>query len=177
MKAPDTTFTLFAWRITAVHVITYSVTGWIAMTVINYREFFASGHLYPLMRSLDSPWIAAGPGLQVIRGLIFAAVLWPFSSLFLFDKKGWVKLWGLFLGLAIFSTAGPTIGSVEGLIYTKIPFMVQIMFLPEIVIQTLLLSILLIFWYRKPAKILNIISSVLVTTILLMSLLGYIYLR
>jgi hypothetical protein len=177
MKAPDTAFTLFAWRITAVHVITYSVIGWIAMTVLSYRELFASGHLYHLMRSLDSPWIAAGPGLQVIRGLIFAVVLWPFSNIILFDKRGWIKLWGLFLGLAIFSTAGPTIGSVEGIIYTKIPSMVQLMLIPEIVIQTLLLSLLLIFWYRKPAKILNIISSVLVFAILLMSLLGYIYLK
>ncbi len=106
---------------TSSHLVTYFVAGILAYALLDYATLFQSEGFSCLMRPLDSKWIAAGPALQVIRGLIFAVALYPFRSVFLADGRGWLKLWGLLLGLAIFSTAGAAPGSVEGMIYTKIP--------------------------------------------------------
>jgi serine/threonine protein phosphatase 1 len=43
---------------------------------------------------LTSPWLAAGPALQVARGLVFALVLWPFRRVFLEGRAGCLKFWG-----------------------------------------------------------------------------------
>ena len=119
-------FSRFLGRVTSSHLVTYFVTGILAYSLLDYATLFQSEGFSCLMRPLGSRWIAAGPALQVIRGLIFALALYPFRSVFLADRRGWLKLWGLLLGLAIFSTAGAAPGSVEGMIYTKIPVTAQL---------------------------------------------------
>lgn len=157
----------------AVHVITYFFIGLIAMNVLNYGMIFSSGNLKSFMKPVDSPWVALGPSLQVFRGLIFAFVLWPFKSIFLEKNRGWLKLWGLFIGLSILSTFGPALGSIDGLIYTTIPIKDQLLFLPELLTQSFLLSFLICFWDRNPKKSFTVISIILVTLIMLMSIAGY----
>lgn len=166
-------FGIFFWRITALHVITYFLVGIIAMNLFNYEQIFSSGNLASFMKPIDSPWVALGPGLQLFRGLLFALVLWPFKSIFLDENNGWLKLWGLFIGLSILSTFGPALGSIDGIIYTTIPIKHQLLFLPELLVQSLLLSFLISYWYRHPKKVFNILSIILVTLILLMSMAAY----
>jgi len=163
----------FAWRVTSIHAITYFIVGILAMNIFNYKELFASENLNSFMKPIDSAMVALGPVLQIIRGLIFASVLWSFKSVFLSQKFGWFKLWLLFIGLSILSTFGPAIGSIDGMIYTTIPVSQQILFLPELIIQSFLLSFLIFYWYRKPRKAYNIISIILVVLISLMSIAGY----
>jgi hypothetical protein len=146
----EQTFARFAFRAAACHVVTYMAAGLCALLLLDYVTHFQSDALSGLMRPVNSPWVAAGPGLQVIRGVVMAAVLFPFRRVILSEPHGWLKTWGLFLGLAIFSTAGPAPGSVEGLIYTQIPPRYQLMFLPEVVLQTGAFSVLLTAWYRRP---------------------------
>jgi hypothetical protein len=162
------------WRITSVHVITYFIVGILAMTIFNYKDVFTSGNLGSFMKPTDSPIVALGPGLQVFRGLIFALVLWPFKSIVIDSKYGWFKLWALFIGLSILSTFGPALGSIDGMIYTTIPLKQQILFLPELIIQSFLLSFLIFYWYRNPKKAFTIISIIFVCLILFMSIAGYI---
>ena len=113
---------------------------------------------------------------QIIRGIVFALVLWPFRKVLFDEKYGWFMLWALFLGLAILSTSGPTPGSIEGIIYTKIPISAQLLYLPEVIIQTFLFSVFLIYWFRKPLKAFNVFSVIMVILIVLMSIAGSIYL-
>lgn len=172
MEKREFTFGTFFWRITATHMITYMVMGVIASSLLNYRDVFENSALSCLYRSFDSPWIAAGPGLQVIRGLVFALALWYFKENFLHQRYGWLKLWGLVVGLSILSTAGAPPGSVEGFIYTKIPFTDQLKGYLEVVPQTGLFAYLLCAWYAHERRIWQILSIVLVSLILLMSVAG-----
>jgi len=162
-------FGTFFWRITSSHMITYSIMGIIAASFLNYQEVFNSSET---LRDYDSPWIPAGPALQVIRGLIFSLALWYFKESFLYQKYGWLKLWGLIVGLSILSTAAAPPGSIEGFIYTTIPVVDQIKGYIELVPQTGLFSVLVFYWYKRPKKAWNILSIILVSLIVLMSLMG-----
>ncbi len=162
----------FIWRATSLHVISYFIAGIFALLFMNYREQFASDTLAVIMRPVDSPLVALGPSLQLIRGIIIALVLLPFIGI-ISSKNGWIKLLFLILGLSYISTIGPTFGSFDGYIYTKIPYQYHLLGIPETLIYVFLFSFFLFLWYRKPAKTWNIITIILVVLIVIMSLLGY----
>ena len=92
--------------------------------------------------------------------------------MFLEGERGWLKLWGLLLGLGILSTYGPAPGSVEGLLYTTIPPLDQVKGLTEVVGQSLAFSILLVAWYRRPHKAWGIVLYSLAVLVVLMSVAG-----
>jgi hypothetical protein len=171
-KYNGSSFGTFLWRVTSLHMITYFLFGILAFSIFSYDKLYTSGILQNIMKPTDSSWVAAGPALQLIRGILFAIILWPFKEIILFAKYGWLKLWLLFVGLSILGTAGPSPGSFEGVIYTKLSYHEHIIGLPEILLQTLLLSWLLFLWYKKPSRLFNIISIILVILILLMSIGG-----
>lgn len=166
-------FLTFFWRITATHMVSYFVMGVIAFFLFDYEELFSGDILQYYMKPTDSKWVALGPLLQVIRGLIFALVLWPFRTIILESKSGWLKLWGLMIGLAILSTSGPSPGSIEGMIYTQIPVFDHIKYLPETMVQTLIFSWLVYRWYKKPAKFIDILFMVLVVLMAFFSIAGF----
>lgn len=170
MKPSDVSFGRFFLRITACHMVTYMIVGAFAYTIMDYPAQFSEE--CSIMIPTDSARVALGPSLQVIRGLIFALALYPFRHVFLDQERGWLKLWGLFLGLAILSTAGPAPGSVEGMIYTKVPILGQIIGLWEVVLQTLATSVLIVMWHRKPTRVWGIVMSVLTALVILMSIAG-----
>lgn len=59
------------------HTLTYFLMGILALNFLNYEDVFVSGALENYMRPTDSPWVAAGPALQWIRGIIFALAFYP----------------------------------------------------------------------------------------------------
>lgn len=91
---------------------------------------------------------------------------------FLFQKYGWFKLWIVIVGLSILSTAGPTPGSIEGIIYTKIPIGVQLKGYLEVLPQTLLFSVWIFYWHKSTRKLWNVIAIILVSIIFAFSILG-----
>ena len=165
-------FRAFAWRVISLHMITYSFFGILALTLADYRKLFETTELQYLMIPVTSPWTAAGPALQVFRGLLLALVLYPLAAEFLRRRNGALILWGLFLGLAILGTAGPSPGSFEGFVYTKVPWEIHLIGLPEGVLQTLFFSLGLVWWCRKPARWKNVVGGIFVGLIVLMSLAG-----
>ena len=165
-------FGRFFLRVTACHMVTYFVAGLLAYTLLDYATAFQSEHMACWMRPTTSKWVALGPGLQWIRGFIFALVLYPFRHVFLEGGRGWLKLWGLLLGLGILSTYGPAPGSVEGLLYTTIPPLQQVKGLSEVVGQSLAFSILLVAWYRRPHRAWGIVLYTLAVLVVLMSIAG-----
>lgn len=162
-------WTQFLWRVFSCHIVTYFIAGILALSFLKYEDFFTEAMLSAFMRPIDSPWVAAGPLLQVFRGILFAFVLWPIRETILETKRGWLKLWLLFLGLAILGTVGPSPGSLEGIIYTKLPLRYHLWGLPEVLFQTLFFSYALYSWYQRPTKVWNIIMSIGVILIILMS--------
>ncbi len=168
----DTGFGRFFLRVTACHMVTYFLAGVLAFYLADYERLFASEHLACYMLPTSSKWVAAGPLLQVFRGLVFALCLFPFRRVFLEERRGWLKLWGLLVGLVILSTAGPAPGSIEGMIYTKIPVRQQILGLHETLGQTLAFSLLLVLWYRRPGRAWGIVMGIVTGIVVLLSLAG-----
>jgi hypothetical protein len=166
------TFPVFVWRVTVLHLITYSLVGILAVLLLDYETRFSTPPLSDFYRSWDSAWIPAGPGLQLGRGVVFGAVLWPVRALLLERERGWLPLWGLFVGLAVLGPSGAAPGSIEGLIYTRLPASLQLLLLPETLGQTLLFSWLLWRWHRSPGMGWTVVTAMLTGLFLLMSLAG-----
>ncbi len=162
----------FIWRVASIHTIAYFIAGIFAVLFMNYREQFASETMSAIMRPVDSPLVALGPGLQIFRGIIIALVLFPFKDT-LTSENGWIKLLFLILGLSYISTIGPTFGSFDGYIYTKVALQYHLLGIPETLIYVFLFSFFLISWFRKPVRAWNIITAILVVLIVIMGVLGY----
>lgn len=161
----------FVWKIASAHTVAYFIAGIYAITFLNYNELFNTGSLN-FMRDTDTTWVAAGPGLQVLKGILVGLVLYPFRAIFIESNKGWLKFWLLIFGLSYILTLSAALGSFEGVIYTNIPFEDHFIGLSEILLYTTLFSLSLWLWYMKPSKIVNIIAIVLTSLIVLISLMG-----
>jgi hypothetical protein len=82
-------------------------------------------------------------------------------------------MWVMLVLVGIFSTFGPTPGSVEGMIYTTLPIKGQLFGLIEVLLQSLLLSIVVTYWVDRPdSRWLNWILGVLFIIVLLLPALG-----
>jgi hypothetical protein len=131
-------------------VVSYFILGLLAYWLFDYRSMFHSEALRDFMIPTDSPRVAAGPALQIMRGILFVLVLWPIRYCFLKREQGWFYLWALFIGLAILGTAGPSPGSLEGMIFTRLSIRYHLLGLPEVLLQILLFSLFVIQWYQRP---------------------------
>jgi len=135
-----------------VHTITYFVAGILAYTLGGYEKTFSEPPLSYLMRPTSDPLVMAGPLFQPIRGVIFASALYPLRNVLFGERRGWLILWWLLLALGVLSTFGPSPGSVEGMIYTTISPLKQILGLWEVLLQSLLFSVILFYWVNHPEK-------------------------
>ena len=142
----------FLTRFTLVHFVTYWIFGLLFFTLLGYSALYARPEIAVFMRPTTSIWVYAGPLFQLIRGPIMALAIFPFRKVFLHKERGWMLLWGLFIALAILSPAGPTPGSIEGIVYTVLPLQFHLIGLPEALLQTLALSFLFCFWERRPEE-------------------------
>ena len=138
-------FIQFALKVIVVHCMTYIVMGMIMSNVFNYRELFQREIIRDYMLPLDAhtPFAIL---FQPVRGLLFAIALWPIRETLLEKKHSWLIVWVIFLVFGIFSTTAAAPGSIEGILYSKIPGWYHLIGLPEITLQTLLFSWLLIAW-------------------------------
>jgi hypothetical protein len=99
-------------------------------------------------------------------GIILLLSLWFFKDGFLSGGTVWIKLYGFVAGLTILSCSTPGPGSIEGMIYTKNPLGSQLIGYFELFTQTLLFSLLVFYWYKKPFRAWDIIFIFLVISIL-----------
>lgn len=135
-----------------VHTITYFVAGALAYTIGGYEKTFSEPPLSYFMRPTSDRWVMAGPLFQPVRGVIFALAFYPLRKVLFAERGGWLTLWWLLLALGVLSTFGPAPGSVEGLIYTIVPPLAQILGLWEVLLQSFLLSVVLFYWVNHPGK-------------------------
>jgi len=157
------------------HTITYFVVGWIAFTIFDYATQFAETDLRTFMRQTDDPMVALGPALQPIRGILFALAFYPLREILFRRRNGWLITWWLLISLGILSTFGPAIGSIEGIIYTTLPFGEQFSGgTLEILTQSLLFSALLFYWVNHPEKRwMNWLLGAVFVLMILMSVMGF----
>jgi hypothetical protein len=131
------------------HTLTYFIFGIIMSNIFDYKTIFEQPIIGDFMRPLDSPYVLAGPFLQPLRGFLFALGLWPIRKLIFEHKYGWLIMWNIFIVFGILGPAAAAPCSMEGVIYSKLPVWFHLMGLPEIIFQTLSLSLLLTWWVRK----------------------------
>jgi hypothetical protein len=166
----------YFWQIIYSHTIAYFIAGIFALAVVNYRALFETEIMSSFMRAVDEPIVAlGGTFLQLFRGIIIALIILPLRKVFLEEKHGLIRLGIIIFGFSLLSTIGPTIGSFEGYVYTKMPVMYQILGYPEAIIYIMLFIGLLGFSKRYGhKKIVTIISIIIIVLLSLMGIMGFI---
>src|SRR5512139_3664917 len=173
----ETHFTFFGLTIktVVVHTVTYFIMGLLALTFLEYKTAFAEPVTREYMRQVDDPIVALGPALQFTRGILFALAFYPLREILFKRKNGWLIMWLLLVTLGILSTFAAAPGSVEGLLYTKMPVRLQISGWLEVVTQALLFSAVLCYWVNHPEKKwLAWILGIIYALVIVFSILGYV---
>lgn len=166
-------FAALTLKTVIVHTTTYFVAGVLAYTLGGYEKSFSQPPLSYLMRPTSDPLVMAGPLFQPIRGVIFASAFYPLRHVLFGQRHGWLILWWLLLALGVLSTFGPAPGSVEGLIYTIISPVAQIVGLWEVLLQSLLFSFILFYWVKHAEKRwLSWTLGVAFSTVMILSVVG-----
>jgi len=154
MKSGSDYASLMGWigRVTVTHVLTYFVSGIVFFNLFGYTALYAEPEVATFLRQTTDPMVIAGPFLQLIRGPIIALGLLPARRVVVNHKQGWLVLWGIMAALMILAPAGAAPGSIEGLIYTKVPLWFHLVSLPEVILQALVFSWLTIAWERRAQR-------------------------
>ena len=146
-------FLNFTLKVIIAHTFTYFILGLIMSNIFDYQAIWQQDVIKDFLRPYNSPWIMIGPFLQPIRGVLFAVGIWPIREIIFNKKHGWLILWGIIVVFGILSTPAAAPCSVEGLLYSQLPLWFHLIGLPEILLQTLAFSLLLVWWMKdKPEK-------------------------
>ena len=140
----------FTCKFTVVHAVTYLVFGILFMLMSDYFDVFDKDPiLSAVMKPADALSVRLAAPAQVIRGTLLALAIYPFRSVILEKKYGWLKLFWL---MYILTSIGAVItgpGSIEGFLYTKFDYN-PLIGVPEITLQMLAFSWLFCKWHGKP---------------------------
>lgn len=131
------------------HTVTYAIMGLLAYTILDYTRLIAES-LNLMMRPTDNPWVMAGPLFQPIRGILFGIVFYLLREPIFGQRYGWLVSWIMLVAVGILGPFGPAPGSIEGIVYTVFPLWVHLRGLPEVLLQSLFLSVILFYWIRHP---------------------------
>ena len=139
-------------KTTVTHTVTYFLLGLAAFWTFDYAGKFAEPGVRSLMRQTDEPLVMAGPLLQPIRGLLFGVVFYLLRGPVFGARRGWLVLWAVLVVVGILGTFGPAPGSLEGVVFTRLPLRFHLESLPELLVQSLALAGLLWYWVNQPGK-------------------------
>ena len=159
-QVPKISFLGFVTRTTILHVITYFAFGFIFAFMNPLHQGVHTIELFPeyqfLFKSIDSLWVIGGGLLQIIRGPIIMAALYPYREVFLGRKNGWLLLAALMISLTLLGAvvAGP--GSLEGYFYTNMPLELHLDGMPEVITQMIGFSFLVPIWEFNKSKWVNV---------------------
>ena len=134
------------------HTVTYFIMGLLAFKILDYARFFSESSLNLMMRQTTEPWVMAGPLFQPMRGILFGIVFYLLREPLFGQKNGWLVMWIVLVVVGIIGTFGPAPGSLEGMIYTVFPLWVHLKGLPEVLLQSLFLSLIVFYWVNHPQR-------------------------
>jgi len=155
------------------HTVTYFLVGWLAYSFFSHVSLPGGGSIYTAIRPVTDPLVMLGTPLQAVRGLLFGLVFYLLQRSLFSGKNGGLLIWLTLLVFGILGTFGPTAGSLEGMIFTYQPLLGHLYSLPEIVLQSLLLSLVLFYWVNHPEKKwLNWAMGTVYVLVITMALLG-----
>jgi hypothetical protein len=152
MNKPRLDFPGVVIKTIATHCVTYFIAGWLAITFFSHVSLPGGGDPYPVIRPLNDPLVLAGTALQVIRGTLFGIVFYLLREPLFGKKNAGLMIWLILVVLGILGTFAPAPGSIEGMIFTYQPLLGHLYGLPELLLQSLLLSMILYYWITHPEK-------------------------
>jgi hypothetical protein len=135
-----------------VHTVTYALVGMLAFWVMDYPSLFSERGLRELMLPTDDPRIVFGPAFQIVRGALYGVVVHRLRAAVLERPRGWATLWSVLVVVGILGTFGPAPGSLEGMFFTTVPPLAHLRGLPEVLLQSLLFSVVLLQWLAHPER-------------------------
>lgn len=141
----------FGAKVAVTHVLSYMLCGMLAMTLFDYQSTIESIG----MRGTDDIMVQLAPVFQIARGALFAVVLWLIRPAFMERRHGWLVVWAVIAILGIFNTPATSPRSIEALIYLEPagePLNTSIGGTLEILTQTLLFSVVSVWWIKRPAR-------------------------
>ena len=144
----QTGFLSLAAKTVVVHTLTYTLMGVFAFNLFHYADWMnqpGSG-----VRPSTDRLILFAPALQIFRGILFAAVFYPFRDKLFGQKNGWLLMAWMLIGLGILGVFAGAAGSFEGFIFSTTPIEFQLRGYVEVVSQAVLLSALLCYWVNRP---------------------------
>jgi hypothetical protein len=125
------------------HVVTYLLVGLVASRALDYAELLERPAISDYYLPYGSVDLMASTALQVLRGVMFGLALLPFRGVLSAARWGWLHLWVVFVVMGILGTPAAAPSSFEGLLYTRLPLSFHAIGLPEMLLQTLVFSVLL----------------------------------
>ena len=152
MEAPRLTPAGIIAKTVVTHTVTYFLLGVISFLLLDYATVYARTDVNQFVRQTDDPIVAAGPLFQPIRGLIFGIVLYLLREPIFRRPRGWLVLWAALVVIGIIAPFGAAPGSIEGMVYTTLPLAFHVRSLPEVLLQSLLFSALLVYWVHHPQQ-------------------------
>jgi hypothetical protein len=178
MQAQRPSFLEVEWKTIVTHTLTYFLLGILSALVFDYSARFADPVVAAYFRQTSDPLVTAGVLFQPIRGMLLGAVLFLLREPLFQRRYGWLTIWVTLVVVGVLSVYIGAPGSLEGLVYTKVPFSLQLSLLPEVLIQTLLFSAFLFYWVNHPGqKWLSWLLVVLFIVILILPALGLLFAR
>jgi hypothetical protein len=172
MKIEGPTLAQVVVKTVVAHSITYFVVGVLAALTLKYPALYSDPAVAAYTRPFTDRMVMAGPLFQPIRGLLLGLLFYLLREPFFQRRRGWLTMWVTLLVVGIFSPflGGP--GSIEALIYSRLPLSFQLISIPEVVIQSFLLSALVFHWVNHPRKSLNWLLGIMFLLIMLFPALG-----
>jgi hypothetical protein len=152
MTAEPPGFFAIVLKTVVVHTATYFLAGLVASLALGYGRRFAEPPLSLLMLPTDDPRVMAGPLFQPARGLLFGLAFYALRPVVFRRPDGWLVLWLVLVVVGVLSTFGPSPGSVEGMVYTALPWWAHLFGLPEVLAQAGLLAFVLWYWVNHPGR-------------------------
>jgi hypothetical protein len=173
MNKPQLSYGSIAVKTIVTHSVTYFLVGWAAYTFFHQVSLPGGGPVPVMIRPVTDPLVIAASALQVLRGLLFGLVFYLLQEPLFGGKNGGMVLWLTLVALGILGTFGPVTGSLEGIFFSTQPLLGHLYGLPEIVLQSLFLSLVLHHWVNHPRqKWLAWVMGIGYTLILAVTLLG-----
>ena len=158
-------------RTVVTHTITYFIAGVAAFVLWDYATLMRE--MSDTTRPVTDPIVMAGPLFQPIRGVLFGLVFYLLRDAFFARPGGWLGMWLTLLVVGVIGPFGAPPGSIEGLIYTRLPLSIHLKTGSEIVVQSLLLSMVLCYWVNhRDKKWLNWTMGVAFVIVIVLPVLG-----
>lgn len=131
-----------------IHTLTYFIVGLIAFKLFNYTAVLSDASRN--FRPVTHPLVRAGILFQPIRGFLFGIVFYLLRSVLFLQADGWLIIWVMLIVVGIISTFAPAPASIEGFIYTQVHRESGFLGLLEILLQSVLLSLITYYWVNHP---------------------------